>query len=66
VDAVGPLTFTTPPLPPSLQAENAKSKVRPVAVASLVASVAWMAGIGSVLGIVLGFIDLRRVRGDRT
>jgi hypothetical protein len=62
VDALGPLIFNTPPSPPPSQAENAKSKARPVAIASLVASVAWIAGIGSVLGIVLGFIELRKVK----
>jgi hypothetical protein len=41
-----------------------KVKARPVAIASLVAFVAWVAGIGSILGIILGFVDLRKVKED--
>ena len=37
-------------------------KARPVAIASLVASVAWVAGIGSILGIILGFADPWKVK----
>lgn len=65
MEVSGPLRFFTAPSPSPSSVVDTKVKVRPVAVAvaSLVLSVMWLAGIGSVFGIVLGFVDLRKVHG---
>ncbi|MDH2903945.1 MAG: DUF4190 domain-containing protein [Actinomycetota bacterium] len=39
---------------------EASSPSRPVALASLVLSLAWIGGVGSVAGIALGFFELRK------
>ncbi len=45
------------PLPPAQQVPHGRRKTNGMAIASLVFSIVWIAGIGSVVAIILGFIS---------
>ena len=56
-------SFSSSNQPSNVEVVDARdSKIRPLAIASLVLSLAWLMGIGSLLGVIFGFVDLRGVK----
>ncbi|HVA53469.1 MAG TPA: DUF4190 domain-containing protein [Acidimicrobiales bacterium] len=50
------------PLPPEHQTPRGRRKTHATAIASLVLSIAWIAGIGSIVAIILGFTSQKKIK----